>query len=94
MAHSLSAKKRIRQNIKRRIRNRAHNGALKKQIKHFEQIAQQSSDLNVVEAEYRLTQKKLDKLAAIGILHKNTVSRRKARLARQLNAAKAKAQSA
>ena len=35
MAHSLSAKKRVRQTIKRRARNRARKELLKDQIKTF-----------------------------------------------------------
>ena len=36
MAHSLSAKKRVRQNAKRRVINRARKSMVKTQIKHFE----------------------------------------------------------
>ena len=36
MAHSLSARKRVRQNAKRRVINRARKSMVKTQIKHFE----------------------------------------------------------
>ena len=91
MAHSLSAKKRIRQNIKQRQRNRAQKSAVRTQIKKFIQLAKQSSDVEALEKEYRLTQKDLDQLAAKGAIHKNTVARKKAQLTRQLNASKSKA---
>ena len=35
MAHSLSAKKRIRQNLKRRARNRARKSAIRDEVKVF-----------------------------------------------------------
>ncbi|GAG51137.1 unnamed protein product, partial [marine sediment metagenome] len=57
MAHSLSAKKRIRQNIKQRQRNRAHKSAVRTQIKKFIQLAKRSSDVEALEKEYCLTQK-------------------------------------
>jgi len=90
VAHSLSAKKRIRQNAKRRMRNRAGKSTVKTQIKKFLEITRQPSDAETLEKEYRNTQKELDQLAAKGIIHKNTIARKKARLARKLNDAKAK----
>jgi small subunit ribosomal protein S20 len=35
MAHSLSAKKRVRQNAKRRLHNRSHKASLKSQVKRL-----------------------------------------------------------
>ncbi len=90
MAHSLSAKKRIRQNEKRRIRNRAHKSEVKTQIKSFVSTLR-SGDVDTIEREYRTAQKKLDKLGATGVVHKNTISRQKAQLARKRNEALAKA---
>lgn len=92
MAHSLSAKKRIRQNAKRRMRNRAQKGAVKTQIKKYLQLTKQTKDTEAVEQELRVTQKKIDKLAAKGVIHKNTASRKKSQLTRQLNELKAKNQ--
>ena len=91
MAHSLSAKKRIRQNAKRRLLNRTRNSAVKTQIKKFYTTAQQSSDVEQVETEMRLAQKKIHQLVAHGVIHKKTGSRRISRLARTVNAVKAKA---
>ena len=90
MAHSLSAKKRNRQNSKRRLRNRAGASAVKTQIKKYLEVTKQSDNLEQVEQQYRLTQKKIDQLTAKGALHKNTASRKKAQMARQLNAVKNK----
>jgi small subunit ribosomal protein S20 len=89
VAHSLSAKKRIRQNLKRHVRNRSRVRSTRTQIKHFEQTLKSGASAETIEKEYRLTQKKIDKLAAKGSIHKNTAARRKSKLARQTKATKA-----
>lgn len=89
MAHSLSAKKRIRQNAKRRILNRARKSMVKTQIKHFEAALNQG-EVDKAQEQYRLLVKKLDKVASTSTLHKNTASRVKSRMARRLNAMKTK----
>ena len=90
MAHSLSAKKRIRQNTKQRLRNRAHTSAVRTQIKKYQELTRHSSDVEAVEKELHATQKKIDQLVAKGCLHKNTASRKKSQMARQLNEVKSK----
>ena len=84
MAHSLSASKRIRQNAVRRERNRARKGAVKTQIRKFTD-ALRAGDPEQARTELRVAVKKLDQTAAKGALHKNTVARKKSRLARRLN---------
>ena len=84
MAHSLSAKKRIKQNAARRERNRARKGAVKTQIRRFTD-AVRARDLDRAGEELRAAVKKLDQTAAKGTLHKRAVSRKKSRLARRLN---------
>jgi small subunit ribosomal protein S20 len=93
VAHSLSAKKRIRQNIKRRARNRARKESIKTQVKTF-LGAVASGDFGKAETEFRKAAHWLDKVAAKGTIHKNTASRRRSRLARRLNAARTTAASA
>jgi small subunit ribosomal protein S20 len=88
VAHSLSAKKRIRQNIKRRARNRARKEVLKDQTKAY-LTALASNDIAKATAELRKTVIRLDKVAAKHTIHKNTASRRRSRLTRRLNALKA-----
>ena len=85
MANSLSAKKRIRQNAKRRLRNRALKSSMKTQIKKFQEATQSVSDVVQVEKELRLAQKKIDQAIAKGTMHKNTASRKKSQLARQMS---------
>ena len=89
MAHSLSAKKRVRQNAKRRTINRARKSQVKTQIKHFES-ALASGDVKAASEQYRLVVKKLDKTAATSTMHKKTAARKKSRLAKKLNTLKAK----
>lgn len=87
MAHSLSAKKRVRQNIKRRARNRARKEVLKDQLKSFT-AAVTGGDFAKAETELRFVAKRLDKVAAKGTIHKNTAARKRSRLAKRLNALK------
>jgi small subunit ribosomal protein S20 len=47
----------------------------------------QKGDVSGARDAFSRVQKKLDQVAAKGTLHPNTVARRKARLARRLNAA-------
>ena len=89
MAHSLSAKKRVRQNAKRKTINRARKSQVKTQIKHFE-AAVASGDVEAASEQYRAVVRKLDKTAATSTMHKQTAARKKSRLAKQLNSLKAK----
>ena len=90
MAHSLSAKKRVRQNAKKRVINRARKSLVKTQIKHFE-AALAGGDVEQAQKQYGLVVKKIDKIASTSTLHKNTAARTKSRLARRLNSLKSKA---
>ena len=89
MAHSLSAKKRVKQNAKRRTINRGRKSQIKTQIKHFD-LAISSGDVETASEQYRLVAQKLDKSAATSTMHKRTAARKKSRLAKQLNSLKAK----
>lgn len=85
-----SAKKSIRQDVVRRMRNRSDKSALKTQIKKFVS-AIKSHDFDEAGKHLSLVTKKLDKIAAKNIIHKKTASRKKSRLARFLNKQKAAA---
>jgi small subunit ribosomal protein S20 len=89
VAHSLSAKKRIRQNEKRRRTNRARKSRVKTQIKRFEK-ALAGGDLQKATEQFRLVVKRLDQISATSTMHKKTAARKKSRLAKQLNALKTK----
>lgn len=90
MAHSLSAKKRIRQSIKRRARNRHRKDVLRETVKGLT-VALAAHDPVQAEGELQKVASRLDKTAAKGTIHKNTARRRRSRLQKRLNAAKAAA---
>jgi len=90
VAHSLSAKKRVRQNAKRRTINRARKSQVKTQVKRLE-TALDAGNVEAATAELKATVKKLDKVAATSTMHKKTAARKKSRLTKKLNALKAKA---
>jgi small subunit ribosomal protein S20 len=89
VAHSLSAKKRVKQNANRKLINRARKSQVKTQIKHFE-ASLAGGDVEAATKEFRLTAKKLDQTASTSTMHKKTAARKKSRLAKKLNALKAK----
>ena len=91
MAHSLSQKKRVRQNAKRKMINRSRKSQVKTQTKKFE-VAVAAGELEKCEQEFRATVKRLDKVASTSTMHKRTAARKKSRLARQLNKLKAQVQ--
>ena len=84
MAHSLSAKKRIKQNEKRRAINRARKSEVRTRIKSFE-AAVKSGDKEAAGEQLKLVTRKLDKVAATSTMHKNTAARLKSRLTKKLN---------
>ena len=85
-----SAKKTIRQDVVRRMRNRSDKSALRTQLKKFVS-AVKSHDFDEAGKHLSLATKKLDKIAAKNIIHKKTASRKKSRLAKFLNKQKAAA---
>jgi small subunit ribosomal protein S20 len=85
VAHHKSAKKRIRQNEKRRLRNTARKTRCKNVIKDVLR-AVEAGDLEKAEAAFRLAAKTLDRTAAKGTYHRNRVARTKSRLQRRINA--------
>ncbi len=91
MAHSLSAKKRIRQNLKRRARNRARKEAVKADVKAFLQAAVPGADMGQAEERLRKASSRLAKVAAKHAIHKNAAARKRSRLTKKLNALKAAA---
>lgn len=92
VAHSLSAKKRVKQNAKRKTINRTRKSQVKTQIKHFEETLS-SGDVEAAGEQYRLVVSKLDKTVATSTMHKKTAARKKSRLAKRLNNLKARKQS-
>jgi len=90
MPRSGTTKKRIRQNVKRRLRNRAAKGVVKAQVKKFVATLE-GGDAEAKTRELRSAIRALDKAAAHGVLHRNAAARRKARLTAKLKRAGAPA---
>lgn len=88
MPTSKSAKKNVRQDAVRRMRNRERKSALRTQIKKLV-LAVKRHDLKEAEKNLILATKMLDKIAAKNVIHKKTASRKKSRLAKMLNKQKA-----
>lgn len=90
MAHSLSAKKRIRQNVRRRARNRARKRQFKSDVRGVDE-ALRSGNRDQAAQALRAAIKRLDQVAAKGTIHRNTASRKISRLQRRYNAMTAQA---
>jgi small subunit ribosomal protein S20 len=84
MPHTKSAKKRLRQNTKRRLNNRAIKKAVKTQIKKVLATAE-AGNLDQLKQEYNLAAKKLDRAAAKHVVHPNLAARKKSQLAVLIN---------
>ena len=88
MAHSLSAKKRVRQNEKRRARNRHRKSVVRDEVKTYN-AAITAGDVTKAEAELKKVVKILDRTASKNTIHKNAAARKRSRLTKRLNALKA-----
>jgi small subunit ribosomal protein S20 len=84
VAHSLSAKKRVRQTAKRNARNRARKDALKGQVKAF-LSAITAGDAAKAQTELNKTARHLDRISLKGTIHRNAAARKRSRLAKRLN---------
>lgn len=84
MPNTKSAKKRLRQNIKRRLHNRSIKRATRTQCRKVRE-AVTAGDLVLAEAEFRKACKLLDRAAAKRVIHPNAAARTKSRLAARVN---------
>lgn len=84
MPHSRQARKRMKQNEARRLRNKATKSAMRTQIKKVK-AAVEARDPATAEAELSKAMKKLDKAAKTNVIHRNQAARRKSRLQKQIN---------
>ncbi len=89
MAHSLSAKKRIRQNEKHRARNRARKDIIKDETKAFN-AALTLGDADVATKALGELVSTLDRVKHKSTVHPNTAARKRSRLTKKLNVLKSK----
>lgn len=81
MANTKSAKKRMRQNERRRLRNRAVRSKVRSAVRDARASQGDQMRASVGEAI-----RELDRAVSKGVIHRNTAARRKSALARKLNA--------
>lgn len=87
MPTTKSAKKRLRQNITRRSRNRTVKSSVKTQVRKVRE-AVAAGDIQTAETEFREAAKKLDRAGAHRVIHANKASRTKSRLQQLIKKAK------
>lgn len=85
MAHSLSAKKRVRQNAKNAARNRWRSRTMRVAIKEFLDKLAHGTEKDATVA-FQKVSKIVDRTAAKGVIHKNQAARRKSRMIKRLRA--------
>jgi small subunit ribosomal protein S20 len=83
MPHTKSAKKRLRQNIKRRLQNRSVKRTYKTHVKRFHEALE--GPVEEARAEFDLACKRLDKAAAKRVIHPNKAARHKSQMAKALH---------
>jgi small subunit ribosomal protein S20 len=82
MPNNAAAKKRMRQEQKRRLHNRSVKSLVKTQITKARFAIAADAD---AEAAVRIAVSELDRAAKKGVIHRNNAARRKSRLMKQLN---------
>ena len=83
MPNTKSAKKRLRQDLEQRERNRAVKSSVKTQIKKVIS-ALRDGKIGVAETEFRAAASHLDRAAGKGVIHKNQAARRKSTMTKRL----------
>jgi small subunit ribosomal protein S20 len=89
MPNTSSAKKRMRQDSVRRLRNRATKSILRSQVRKV-RAAINAKNLDESEAAYKALVKKLDRAATGNVIHANAAARTKSRLSHAIKALKSK----
>ena len=82
--HRLSAKKHVRADEKKRVRNRHRKVTLRTAIKNTD-LALQNGDIEKSQELTKQTFGLLDRAASKGVIKKGTANRQKSRLAQKLN---------
>lgn len=85
MAHTVSARKRVRQAAKRRLHNASMRSAFRTSIKKVLH-AIDAGDREAAAEAYRRAVPVIDRTAGKGLVHRNKAARHKARLAKRIEA--------
>lgn len=83
MPNTKTAKKALRQNLKRRVRNLAKKRQIKAVSKGYKRLVE-SADLEGAKEQLKAAYKTLDKAAKTKVITKNKASRLKSKLAKKL----------
>jgi small subunit ribosomal protein S20 len=87
MPNTQSAKKRLRQNVARRLRNRSARSAVRRQLRRVRE-AVKAGEIERAEQEYREAAKRLDRAGSHKLVHPNLAARTKSRLQKLIKNAK------
>ncbi|NDC53603.1 MAG: 30S ribosomal protein S20 [Planctomycetia bacterium] len=85
MPHSVSAKKRLRQNLRARDRNRAIKSEIKSELKKV-LAALTSGDVAAAREQFKVLARKADRAAAKRTIHPNRAARIKSRVSARVKA--------
>lgn len=83
MPNNQSAAKRVRQTLKRTMRNRVVKSQVKTAIRHFEDLLPENKTAAAEKLNIALIT--IDKAASKGVIHKNKAARQKSRLMKKFN---------
>jgi len=85
LANHKSALKRMRQNEKRRLRNRQVVSHMRSSIKKFQLAAEEGKSPETLQEGLQQVSVIIDKAASKGVIHRNNASRKISRLTRLCN---------
>ncbi|QOR34339.1 30S ribosomal protein S20 [Clostridium sp. 'deep sea'] len=83
MPNNKSTEKRVRQDLKRTIRNRTVKSQVKTAVRRFEDLL--PTDKTAAQDKLRVALKTVDKAVTKGVIHKNKAARQKSRLMKKFN---------
>ena len=86
MPNTRSARKRVRQAERNRLRNKMYKSRIKTAIRRLQE-ALAGGDQAAIDAALRRALSAIDRAAVRGVIHRNTAARKKSRLMRRLKAA-------
>lgn len=88
MANTKQARKRARQNDRRRVRNRLVATAMRTSVKNVRKAIDEN-DVEAAQAALGAATRRLDMAASKGVIHKNQAARKIGRLVKAVNRLKA-----
>ncbi|MEM9683994.1 MAG: 30S ribosomal protein S20 [Pseudomonadota bacterium] len=83
MAHTVSAKKRIRQTVRRTERNKARRSRIRTFVRKVEE-AIDAGEKNEAETAFKEMMPEMHRSVSKGLLHKNTAARKLSRLSARI----------